>query len=98
GPSALDCNVLLNTQFVARMQSWTSGIRAGFPAADRIHAAAADFQAVARRTVLCRQNSGQQAHPDKTTEISLQTTTLPYYKAPPIAEVNYSIVAAPSII
>jgi hypothetical protein len=77
------------------MQSWTSGILAGFPAAERKYTTAADFQAVARRTVLRRQNSGQKAYEDKTTEISLQMTNLPYYKDPPAGEVNYSIAAAP---
>jgi hypothetical protein len=80
------------------MQSWTSGILAGLPAADRKYTTGAHFQAVARRIVLRRQNSGQQAYEDKTTEISLQTTNLLCYKDPPIAEVNYSMVAAPSII
>jgi hypothetical protein len=77
------------------MQSWTSGILAGLPAADRKYTTGAHFQAVARRIVLRRQNSGQQAYEDKTTEISLQMTNLPYYKDPPGAEVNYSIAAAP---
>jgi hypothetical protein len=76
----------------------TSGILAGFPAAERKYTSAARFQAVARRTVLRRQNSGAQDYEDKKPGIPLQMTDLLYYKDPPIAEVNYSIVAAPSII
>jgi hypothetical protein len=64
------------------MQSWTSGILAGFPAAERKYTTAADFQAVARRTVLRRQNSGQQAHEDKTIEISLQDDKPPLLQRP----------------
>jgi hypothetical protein len=80
------------------MQRGTSGILAGFPAAERKHTTAAGFQAVARRTVLRRQNSGAQAHPDKKTGMPFQVTGFLYYKDPPIAQVNYSMVAAPSII
>jgi hypothetical protein len=80
------------------MQRATSGILAGFPAAERKYTAAAHFQAVARRIVLGRQDRGKEAYKDKRTEIPFQATGFLYYKDPPTAEVNYGMGGAPSII